>query len=621
MIVSIRRGVATPFAVALAMLAAAPIAHAGVTFHASVISSPTTGAELFYDGVAQAGTVTVQGSVTPAITTTGTLVCYSAPATYTLAAGVPITVGAFSATVSLAPVAGQVCRLELVPSGPQLITDVSAPTNYAGPVISVSTQVPLSSNGLEFGYYVLAGDPSWSFAFGGDVLGTCPIAASDATDPSNYGSYSLFFGNACLPAVSGLPPNQATRSAIQISGLNAYLPGSVPWLTARAGFQPMSVGTAWDPTHDTVTISETDALMVCTTPGGYPPIASDCPSLAPAGVQLQQTTTVESGDQVARVSQTFNDTDGTAHTLDLLFSQAVHAYETGGAPGFEFPAQGQFATHGAPDAYSPFPAGPGTIDVVADASDPPSGSNPIGAITYSTPPQSATFVNARTAQTASFLMHYVESIPAGGSVNLEWSFSQAASAASLGPLVQLEIDRFYSPTVAVATPAQGATVRTASVLVSGQASDPGGISAVSVDGQSVTAGPAGTFTTTVPLHLGANTIQITATNLAGVTGSAERVVVYTPVPCLVPKLTGRTLARARKMLSGGGCIPGRVVKVHSRRVKRGKVVSTTPRAGTRRSHGTRIRITLSAGAPRAKRRSHHRRPPSTRSHRGRSARA
>jgi hypothetical protein len=621
MIGSIRRIAAAPFAVAVAMLATAPVAHAATTFTASVIASPTTGAELFYDGLAQAGTVTVQGSVTPTVTTTGTLLCYSAPATYTLATGVPIAAGAFSATVSLAPAAGQVCRLELVPSGPQPISDVSAPTDYAGPVISVSTQIPLSSNGLEFGYYVLAGDPSWSFAFGGDPLGTCPIAASDATDPSNYGSYSLFFGNACLPALSGLPPEEATRSAIQVNGLNAYLPGSIPWLTAKAGFEPLSFGTAWDSTHDTVTISETDALMVCAAPGGYPPIPSNCPALAAAGIQLQQTTTLESGDQVARVSQTFNDTDGTAHTLDLLVSQAAHAYEAGGAPGFEFPAQGQFATHGSPDAYAPFPPGPGTIDVLADASAAPSGSNPIGAITYSTPPQSAAFVNARTAQTATFLMHYVESIPAGGSVNLQWSFSQAATAASLAPLVQLEIDRFYTPTIAVATPAQGITVRAPSVLVSGQASDPEGISAVSVDGLSVSSGSAGAFATTVPLHLGANTIQLTATNLAGVTSSAERVVVYTPVPCLVPKLTGRTLTRARRMLSGGGCVPGRVVKVRSRLIKRGKVVSTTPRAGTRRTHGTRVRINLSAGAPPAKRRSHPRRPRSTRSHRAPSTRA
>lgn len=574
-------------------------------FASSTVSTPASGSELFYDAGLGVGTVSVQGTVSPAVTSTGTLVCYSAPQTYMLAAGVSITAGAFSTTVPLTAVAGQVCRLELVPSGAQ--PGSAASGAFAGPVISVSMQMPLQSNGQSFGYYVLAGDPSWSFAFGGDALGTCPIAASDATDPINYGSYSLFFGDACLPAISGLPPQLGTRSAIEVGGANAYVPGSIPLLSAKAGFMPMSFGTAWDANHDTVTVSETDALMVCASPGGYPPVAANCPSLASAGVQLQQTATLESGDQVARVTQTFNDTDGTAHTLDLLVSQAVHAYASGGEPGFEFPSQASFATHGSPDAYSSFPTGPGTVYVLANANQPPSGSNPVGAITYNAAPASAAFVNPPAAQTGTFLMHYVEALPAGGSVTLQWSFSQAASAAALGPIVQLETDRFYTPAITIATPVQGSLNHTASVLVSGHAYDPEGISAITVDGQSVGVGAGDSFSSSVPLHLGANTVQVTATNIAGVTADDQRTVSYEPVPCIVPKLTGRTLSRARKMLIARGCAAGKVRRVHSKRVRRGHVVSTTPRAGTHRTHGAAVRITLSAGAPRAKRRSRHRR--------------
>ena len=327
----------------------------------------------------------------------------------------------------------------------------------------------------------------------------------------------------------------------------------------------------------------------------------DCPSLSSAGVQATQTTTILPGDQVARVTDQFTDLDGKAHSLDLLFSDAVHSY-TSAAPGFEFPDQSVFASHASPDGYAPFPTGPGTIYVVANAAQSPALSNPVGAITYNTPPQSATFANPRAATTSTAELHYVESLPAGGSVTLQWSFSQADSSASLEPLVQLETDRFYTPTVTIAAPAAGTRVHVASVTVSGQAYDPEGISAVSVDGRAATISPSGDFRTVVPLRLGSDTIQITATNLAGVQGTAERVVVYSRPPCIVPRLTGRTLARARRMLDSRGCRTGRVAHKRSRRVKRGRVLSTTPRAGTHREHGASVRITVSAGAPPKRRR-------------------
>ena len=509
---------------------------------------------------------------------------------------IPITAGSFNANVSLEFVAGQVCRLAVVPVG----TTVTAATTtvFTGPPISVSSQETLTSNGSAYGDDIIVGDPSWGYQL--DSLEGCPVHQSYSTDPTNYGSYSLFSGDGCLPNETGSTELSPTRSAIQVDGVNAYLPADL--LTALGGFDQLGYSPSWDANHDTVTVSETDPLSVCAPPGAFPPTnPSNCPSLSSAGIQAAQTTTVLPGDQVARVVDQFSDTDGKAHTLDLLFSDSVHAYASG-APGFEFPNQSVFASHGSPDTYGPFPTGPGTIYVVADSSQSPALSNPVGAITYSTPPQGATFTNPSAAATSTFLMHYVESLPAGGSVTLQWSFSQAASAASLGPLVQLEIDRFYTPTVTVAAPAQGMRTDVASVTVSGQAYDPEGISAVTVDGRAATVSPSGDFRTVVPLQLGSNTIQITATNLAGVQGSAERVVVYSRPPCIVPKLAGRTLARARRMLSSGGCRAGRVMHKRSRRVKRGRVLATTPRAGTHRAHGTVVKITLSAGAPRARRR-------------------
>jgi len=602
-----RRTPAIPVVAVLAWFALVPCARAAGSFTSSAVTSPATGSELFYDFDTSSGSVTVQGTVTPAVTTTGKIVCYSAPEKYLLDYGVPIANGAFQANVSLAFAAGQTCELEMIPLDTSVLT-LPLP-GYTGPVISISSQSTLSSGGSTYGYQINVGDLSWGFALGS--LTDCPISASYSTDPTSFGNYSLFWGDACLPIVSGVAEAPSTnRSAVQIDGLNAY-PPDFP-LTGLGGYAPLGYSASWDAIHDSVTVSETDPLMLCSAPGTFPPggttpsptgvAESNCPSLESSGIQVQQTTAVLPGDQVARVSQTFTDVDHAPHTLDLLVSQSVHAWDSGETPGFQFPEQPVFATHAFPDTYSPFPSGPGSVYVIADAATPAALNNPVGAITYGTEPLSASFVNSRATQTGTFLMHYVASLPPGGSYTLAWSYSQATSAAALQQLVQLETDRFYTPTVTLSAPASGSTSHDPEVPVSGQAHDPEGISTVTVDGRDAAIGSGGAFTTLAPLTLGVNNIEVTATNLAGVQATVARTVVYAPLPCVVPRLTGRTLARARALLATSGCAPGKVVRVHSKRISRGRVVSTSPRAGTRRLHGTIVRITLSDGARRARRR-------------------
>jgi subtilisin family serine protease len=65
--------------------------------------------------------------------------------------------------------------------------------------------------------------------------------------------------------------------------------------------------------------------------------------------------------------------------------------------------------------------------------------------------------------------------------------------------------------------------------------------------------------------------------------------------CVVPKLTGSTLKRARTLLARGGCRLGRVTWAYAR-VRRGLVVRQTPRAGRRLVRGARVGVVLSRGA-------------------------
>jgi Glucodextranase, domain B/PASTA domain len=573
------------------------------TFTASSISSPAAGAELFYDADSGSGSIPVTGTVTPAITnaTGGDLLCYSAPGSkpFTVQTGIAVSAGTFTAEASLAPIASTACRLRFVPHG--TIPTTTAATPFDGPQVSVSEQATHSADGNVFGYYILSGTLPWSFSFGS--LGECPVLASYATDTDTLGSYLLFAGNACLLQASGIPPDQGTRSAVQVDGLNAYPPAAVSTLAGVPGFTPLSYTAEFDPDHDTVTINESENLEDCTSPGSYPPSSTSCPSVTPSGISVTQSTTLLPGAQVARVSQTFTSLDGNPHSLDLLFSQSVSAPSATSTPAFEFPGQPVFASHAVPDSFSLFPAGPGSIYVISNAADQPATSNPIGAITYNQPPTGADFVNASSAQTGTFLMHYAETIPAGGTFTMSWSFSQANSTAQLIPLVQTELDTYYTPTLTVSAPGN-VTSRTSPITVRGVASDAIQVSSVTVDGVNAPLAASGGFSAAVKLHDGSNRVTVTATNIAGNRATVARTVRYAPVPCTVPNLLGRTLTVARRLLTTHDCTPGKVARRTSSKIASGRIISISPKSGSRWPNLHKVALVVSLGRPKKKPKKH-----------------
>jgi hypothetical protein len=597
-------GRGTPFvlAVALALLVSPACAQAQIT--ASAITAPAANAELFYNGDAAAGSVTVRGTVSGTlVAATGQLVCYYAgDESFTrLASDIGVSAGSFALVVSLGPVRGQACRLALVPG--DRVPRGAAAAAFQGPAISVSEQQSSATKGNEYNYYVLSGALTWSFALGSLGSSTlscttatpfgrcgCPVVDSFATDPITLGSFPLFAGSACLPQAAGT----GARSALQIDGANAYPPASIPDLAAEPGFEALDYSAEFDPSHDTVTITDTEPLMVCDPPGGYPPAAAACPSLHDSGVQVQQTAALLPGGQVTRVSQRFASVDGKAHAIDALFAQSVQAPVAGAQPGFEFAGQTAFAPHGAPDAFAAFPPAPSSILVLASTTAPPAESNPIGAITFQRPPASASFTSPPGAQTATVAMHYADVVPAGGAVVYAWAFSQASSVAGLLPLERFERDRFSVPALTIATPRNRSHVTTPLVAVRGSASDPVGIASVAVDGRPVAITAGGAFSASVALHPGSNVISVSAANEAGNGAAAAVSVTYTP-RCIVPRLRGKKLAAARTALRRARCRVGMVRSVRSRRVRRGRVISSKPRTGTMRRPGSTVGLLISLG--------------------------
>jgi hypothetical protein len=68
-----------------------------------------------------------------------------------------------------------------------------------------------------------------------------------------------------------------------------------------------------------------------------------------------------------------------------------------------------------------------------------------------------------------------------------------------------------------------------------------------------------------------------------------------PVACAVPRLRGLTFLAAKRLLAKRGCSLGRVTRVRSRRVARGRVVAQRPAPGLRLARGARVRVVLSRG--------------------------
>jgi subtilisin family serine protease len=65
--------------------------------------------------------------------------------------------------------------------------------------------------------------------------------------------------------------------------------------------------------------------------------------------------------------------------------------------------------------------------------------------------------------------------------------------------------------------------------------------------------------------------------------------------CIVPKVNGRTVAQARRLLSARRCRLGRIGRSYSRRVKKGRIMSQGRRPAARLARGTKVNVVVSRG--------------------------
>lgn len=62
--------------------------------------------------------------------------------------------------------------------------------------------------------------------------------------------------------------------------------------------------------------------------------------------------------------------------------------------------------------------------------------------------------------------------------------------------------------------------------------------------------------------------------------------------CLVPKFDGKTLKRSKFLLTGTGCLLGKVVKLRGAKAKSGRVVKQSPKPGSELPSGSVVNLTL-----------------------------
>lgn len=566
------------------------------------------------------------------------IVCYfGAGQMAKFATSIPVSGGRFQTTaLSLRPIAGHACRLRAIPAGTESSGDSAT---FAGPRVAISETgiagVSGGANNLK-PYDFLVNPATFTGSAAWHAAGSCGPYAAPVDSSFGIGNFAINCAGSLLGDDLGA---FGGRSEVQVDGRNAYDAASAQALFGAAGGNPasqdltgfpaLSVSVDWDPTTGLASSNAEEAWALCDGPNQEKQAYPTCPRFDDAGVKLGRRVSAGDGGRVVTMADTWSSTDGRPHTLDLLYDDFVGPSGGTATRGYEFPGQGGFAARLEGDAVPGPGQAPGSVLVRTNlaASD----GNPaeaFGAITFSKAPEEFRFAPAPPPPPGSpppsdeLEEHQVLQVPAGGSASLTYVYSVGYSAGDVKALALAAQDRFQPPALSITSPANGATVSTPSVALAGTASSGSGIRSLSVGGQPVAVGPGGVWNATIPLTPGTSTISAVATDGAGATASAQVTVVYRPPPppsppaasrpatnsCKVPRAKGMKLRAAERMLRAAHCKVGKVRWVRSRKIHRGRVMSTSPGAGRKLPAGSKVQISVSRG-PKAHATSSKRRPP------------
>jgi hypothetical protein len=163
---------------------------------------------------------------------------------------------------------------------------------------------------------------------------------------------------------------------------------------------------------------------------------------------------------------------------------------------------------------------------------------------------------------------------------------------------QTSADRFSylaAPQVTRVSPATGTQAGGTGVLISGTSFTD--VSAVHFGSQSATFAQtsAGDVLAVAPRATSPGDVDITVTTPGGTSSktTTDRFTYVAATSCKVPKLLGKSLTAARKLLKRAHCATGKI-KHRGRHVHKPVVVAQSPKAGAKRAGGTKVTLTLGA---------------------------
>jgi hypothetical protein len=353
---------------------------------------------------------------------------------------------------------------------------------------------------------------------------------------------------------------------VQVDGIDVYNPSGAAWADAtmqnNPGFPALGYSTSVNPLTGDLTIHETDPFVACTPQAAtYPPSDATCPAFAAPVITLDRTIVQDHDGRQVTITDRFTSNDAQEHSLDAVYDETneddAAIPGTGHDSRYNFSWTGDgFTSYADGTQIAPPATAPATLFLKSDQTTPDGGDskNPIGALTYGSTPPSEIKVN-HSADHASVMgdwqERYLRTIPATGELVITHVYSFDYSLASVEALAQR---------VVVPAPDGG--------------------------DQQDAAGP-----TTGGDPLPITTASSTAT---------PALAVAPPAKCKVPKLRGRTLRSAKRLLVNAHCRVGKLTRKASSRVRAGRVISSKPRPGSVRARGTRITLALATSAARAR---------------------
>jgi Glucodextranase, domain B/PASTA domain len=463
-----------------------------------------------------------------------------------------------------------------------------------------------------------------------DSIASCGLCDTWLFKPgTKAASNPIWWSNSALFAK---PDGLTTRSAVRIDGSDAYTSSSgayTGWagveMRDNPGLPAVSETDGVDAATGDLTIEERGSYVHCAPDRSvYPATNTSCASFTDTGVHYERSVRQsDNGHQVTIVDH-WKSIDGKPHEFDAFYEDVVRSEKAAtagheGRASFTWMGSG-FITY-PPGGGIPVPSSvPATALVKVDASTPDAGdnSNPIGAMTLGSQPQEFVFHEMGNAGNLNgdWITRYARTIPAGGEITLAFAYAHDFALAPVEAKANAQKTALAAPAIGIDSPAAGSTVDAATTHVAGTASSPDGQVAVQVNGVSATVDSGGHWSADVPLSEGANQILAVASNKLGVTTNAIVSVTRpaapapaaeTPAPapaattiaatakpvrCIVPKLRGKTLAKAKRLLKRAHCRLGKVARKQTSKVKPGRIVSSRFKAGSRHRAGTRVRVTI-----------------------------